>query len=45
MTTKTMSGVGVASEWNQPDNCWRSASAKLLESALKSEGELEWRRR
>lgn len=43
MTKKTMRGVWVASEWNQPDNCWRRASIKLLESVLRTEvGEENW---
>lgn len=45
MTKNTMSRVWIASEWNQPDNCWRRASVKLLESLLKSETEQEWGRR
>lgn len=45
MTKKTACGVLVASEWNQPDNCWGRASVKLLESLLKSETQLKWGRR
>lgn len=45
MTKKMMSGVWVASEWNQPDNCWRGAIVKLLEFVLESGIALEWGRR
>lgn len=41
MTREKMSGVRVASKWNQPDNCWRGASEKLLEFKLKSEERVE----
>lgn len=51
MTKKTMSGVWVASEWNQADNCWNEASTELRVSELKSEKEVKcgggaarWRR-